>query len=787
MFKLYFVLAIRKIRRTKITFIINLIGLSLGLASALLIYLWVYDEINVDRFHEKNRQLYMVMQNIEMSGGIVTLEVGPNPVAQTLVEEIPEIETGVSVFEIPIFGKPNLSFQDNKIKGTCLYAGKDFFNVFSFNLMEGEPDKIFADANSIVISDEVAMKLFGSTSDVLGQFVNYQNEAQYVVSGIFKSVPANSSMQFDCLLSNDQFTEKYPSMNRWQNNTHNTYVILKPDADIPELNNKIASLIERKCGEPNRTLFLKPYSDRYLFGNYENGVQAGGRIGYVRMFSAITFFILLMACINFINLSTAKVSGKSQEIGIKKIVGASRRSIAFQHLSESLWISFLSLIIALLLVVLFLPRFNSITGKQLAFNFNLYQILFFIGITLVTGLIAGSYPAFYFSAFKPVKILKKQVYGSRGELWTRRGLVVFQFVLSVILIISVLVVFRQIEYIRNKDLGFNHANVLCFDMEGKVSENKDAFLSELKEIPGIVNASCSMFNIIGEHNITGDVQWEEKDPDDRIDFHMQPVSYDFFETLGIRMKEGRTFSRTFGSDNTNIICNEAAIAMMRFKDPVGKTVNISGVPRQIIGVTYDFHFESLHKQVEPLIFVLSQPVQNLRIAVNIDPEHDGETIKRLQSFYEQYNPGFVFEYSFLGDENQERYVPEKRVGILSRYFTLLAIVISCLGLFGLAAYSSEKRTREMGIRKAFGSSIPGVVYLLCKDFTFLVVISIFIALPLGYFITNKWLNAFAFKTQLEWWYFVGAGLLALIIAWLTVGGIAIKTAFLNPSKCLREE
>ena len=787
MFKLYLILALRKIRQTKITFIINLIGFSLGLASALLIYLWVYDEINVDKFHEKNRQLYMVMQNIEMSNGIVTLEVGPNPVAQTLVEEIPEVETGVSVFEIPIFGKPNLSFKDNRIKGSCLYAGKDFFNVFSYNLIEGKPDRIFADANSIVISDEVAMKLFGTPRDAIGQFVNYQNETQYVVTGIFESVPARSSMQFDFLLSNDKLTGKYPSMDRWQNNTHNAYVVLKPGTDIPALNGKIASLIERKCGESGRTLFLKPYSDRYLYGSYEEGVQAGGRIGYVRMFSAIALFILLMACINFINLSTAKASGRIREIGIRKVMGASRRSLAFQHLSESLWISFLSLVIALLLIVLLLPGFNSITGKQLAFNFNSYQILFFLGITLITGLIAGSYPALYFSAFKPVKILKNQIHGSKGELWTRRGLVVFQFVLSIILIVSVLVVSRQIEFIQNKDLGFNHKNVLCFDLEGKVSETEDAFLSEIRKIPGIVNASCSMFNIIGKHNITGDVQWEGKDPDEKIDFHMQPVSYDFIETLGIRMRDGRAFSETFGSDHTNIICNEAAINIMGFKDPVGKTVNISGTQRQIIGVTDDFHFESLHKKVEPLIFVLSQPSQNLRITVNINPENVSETIKRLQSFYEQYNPGFVFEYSFLGDENDARYTPEKRVGILSRYFAVLAIVISCLGLLGLAAYSSEKRTREIGIRKAFGSSVTRVVYLLCSDFTFLVVISMIIALPLGYLITSKWLNEFAYRIQLEWWYFISAGVLALIIAWLTVGGIAIKTAYLNPSKCLREE
>jgi ABC-type antimicrobial peptide transport system permease subunit len=787
MLKLYLLLVLRKIRQTRATFYINLIGLSLGLTSALLIYLWVYDEMNVDRFHENDGQLYMVMQNIEISNGIVTLEVGPNSVAQTLVEEMPEVELGVNVFEVPIFGKPNLSFQDNKIKGSCIYAGKDFFKVFSYNLIEGKPDQVFADANSIVISDEVAMKLFGTSQEALGQFIDYRNESQYLVSGIFKTIPASSSMQFDFLLSNDKLTTEYPSMDQWQNNTHNAYIVIAPGTDIATVNNKIASLIERKCGESNRTLFLKPYSDRYLYNSYEDGVQAGGRIEYVRLFSAIAIFILLMACINFINLSTAKASGRTREIGMRKVLGASRGSLAFQHLSESLLMAFLSLGIAIVLIALLLPRFNLITEKQLTFHLNSYQVLFFLGVTLITGLVAGSYPALYFSAFKPVRILKKQFRGSRGELWTRRGLVIFQFGLSIVLIVSVLVVNKQIEFIRDKDLGFNLQNVLVFDMEGEVSKSEAAFLSEIRKIPGIENASSSMFNIIDKHLITGNVQWEGKDPDDKIDFHMQPVSYDFIETLGIRMKEGRAFSEAFGADHSNIICNEAAIDIMGIKDPVGKTIKVNGKARQIIGVTENFHFESLHKKVEPLIFELSESSQNMRIEININPENESETLNRLQLLYEQYNPGFVFDYTFLGDENQALYTSEKRVGILSRYFAVLAIVISCLGLFGLAAYSSEKRAREIGIRKVFGASIPRIVYLLCTDFTVLVVISILIALPSGYLITSKWLNAFAYRTRLEWWYLFAAGLLALVIVWLTVGVIAIKTANVNPANCLREE
>ncbi|UCG27550.1 MAG: ABC transporter permease, partial [Bacteroidales bacterium] len=427
MFKHYLLLVFRNIKRNKTSFFINLIGLSVGLACALLIYLWVYDELNVDRFHEKDKQLFMVMQNIEMTKEIVTLEVGPNPIAETLVEEMPEVESAVSVFEVPIFGKPNLSFKDNKIKANCLYADKDFFNIFSYNLIEGEPSQILTNINSIVISDEVAVKLFSTTQNVTGQVIKFQNESQFIVSGIFESVPSNSSLQFDIVLSDNVLKRKYPSMDRWENNDHNTYVVLKQGTNIAQFNNKIASLIERKCGQSNRKLFLKPYSDRYLYGTYKDGVQVGGRIEYVRMFSAIAIFILVMGCINFINLSTAKASGRTREIGVKKVFGACRGSLIFQYLAESIIMAFLSLLTAIILIALFLPRFNEITGKHMIFNFNSFHILFFLGITLITGVMAGSYPAIYFSAFNPLAILKRKFQGSKGELWTRKGLVVFQF------------------------------------------------------------------------------------------------------------------------------------------------------------------------------------------------------------------------------------------------------------------------------------------------------------------------------------------------------------------------
>jgi len=787
MFQHTLLLILRNIKRNKTSFFINLIGLSTGLACALLIYLWVSDELNFDKFHEKDSQLFVVMQNIQMTEGIATLNVTPGPLAAILADEMPEVEYATSVFEIHLQGKPNISFEEKKIKANCIFAGKDFFNIFSFNLIEGDANLLFTDRNSIVISEEVAMKLFHSSSNVVGKTIDFQKEKQFMVSGVFKVVPSNSSLQFDFVLSDKILIEKYPSIDNWGNNQPSTYVLLKKGTNVNQFNDKIARLIERKCGESNRILFLKPYSDNYLYGTYKNGVQAGGRIEYVRLFSIIAVFILVIACINFMNLSTARASRRIKEIVMEKALGASRRSLTFQYLAESILMAFLSLFIAILLIKLLLPQFNEITGKHMIVNFNSFQILVFFGITLITGLIAGSYPALYLSSFNPVTVLRGKFPGSKGELWTRKGLVVFQFVLSGILIVFVLVVYKQIEFIKNKDLGFNKENILYFDIEGRVAENWDAFLSEIKNIPGIINASSSAFNIIGKHNITGSVNWEGKNPDDKIDFHMQLVNYDFIETLGIELKEGRAFSKDFGSDNAKIICNETAVNIMGLKDPVGKVINLWGENRHIVGVTKDFHFESFYKKINPLLFILVPPSRNLKIMVKIKSGTERETINKLGEFYEDYNPGFVFEYKFLDEDYQAQYDAEKRIGILSRYFAGLAIMISCLGLFGMAAFSAERRTKEIGIRKVFGSSAIRIVYLLTSDFTILVITSLLISLPLSYLITKNWLSEFEYRIQLEWWYFVVSGLIALILTWVTVGTLALKMTNISPAECLREE
>ena len=783
----------RKFKKSKSTFFINLIGLSTGLACALLIYLWVNDELNMNKWSKNDGQLYQVMTNQQQSAGIETGESTPDLLAETMAAEIPEVKYAAAVTPSSWFGKFTLSSGNKNIKAIGQFSGKDFFNVFSYSLIQGNSNEILSSDNSIVISDELAKRMFGTTKNAVGKPIQWQligHKMNAVVSGIFKGIPANSTEKFDFVLSYDQWIALSKLVGRtinWGNYAPSTYIVLKKGTDVQKLNSKIDGFIKARNKYSNVSLFVRPYSDSYLYNKYENGVQSGGRIEYVRLFSLIAIFILIIACINFMNLSTAKASIRMKEVGIKKTIGASRKSLALQYLGESLMLAFISLITSLVIVELILPQFNAITGKHLVFSFNLNISLFFLSIAVFTGLIAGSYPALYLSRFNPVSILKgKFNNSSKGELWIRKGLVVFQFSLSIILIAAVLVVYKQMEYIQGKNLGYNKDNIIYFDLEGKVPEHQDVFFSEMKKIPGVVNASSISQNIIGINSTTYGLDWEGKKTGELVNFVATNVNYGMIKTLGIQMKEGRYFSRNFGSDSLAIIFNQTAINVMGLKDPIGKEVNLWGKERHIIGITKDFNFESLHEQVKPLFFTLL-PNKTLMGMVRIKAGMERETIEKLGDFYKSFNPGFSFDYKFLSKDYQALYTSEERVSTLSRYFAGMAIIISCLGLFGLSAFTAERRRKEIGIRKVLGSSEFGIIYLLSGDFTKLVIAAILIAIPLSFFITQNWLDSFAFRIKLEPWYFIAAGIASLLITWFTVGIQAVKAANTNPVKSLRYE
>jgi predicted permease len=782
-----FLLTFRNFKRYKSSFLINLIGLSTGLACTFLIYQWVSDELSVDQFNKKGNRLFRAMEHRVRATGIWTSPTTPGPLAEALVSDMPEVE-----YAIPTsWAQPTtLSLNDKNLTAVGRFAGKDFFNMLSYELIAGDANQVLTDKNAVVISDVLARKLFNTTENVVGKSIEYQHESQLMISGIFKSMPVNASDQFEFVGSFEKYKEGQDWLLSWGNTGTQTLVLLKPGVNVDEFNTKIADYIKVKTKNEitYRTLFLKGYADNYLYGNYENGVLTGGRITYVKLFSMIAIFILLIACINFMNLSTARASRRVKEVGIKKAIGAARKALVVQYLSESILMSFLSLFVAVFLVYISLSPFNTITGKHLVFELDRNRVLLFLGVTVFTGLVAGSYPALYLSGFNPANVLKGRFSSTFGELMARKGLVVFQFAISILFIVSVLVVYKQIEFVQSTNLGYNKNNLIYFNLSGALRNVKiqETLIEEMKRIPGIENASSTNHNMTGHNGGTSGVEWPGKNPEDRTEFERMAVNYDLIETMGMQMVQGRSFSRSFSTDSSAIIFNQKGIDFMGMTDPIGKVVKLWGQDRHIIGVVKDFHYESLHENFKP-VFLILNPNNTYRIMARITTGKEKETLSSMEALHKKFNPGFSFEYNFLDTVYQSQYENEQRVAVLSKYFAGLAILISCLGLFGLAAFTAERRLKEIGIRKVLGSSEIGIVYLLSSDFTKIVFVAIVIALPISYFAARYWLDGFAFKVELQAWYFVLAGILAMVIAWLTVGVQAIRAASVNPTQCLKTE
>lgn len=787
-----FLLIYRNFRRFKSTFFINLVGLSTGLACTLLIYLWVKDELAMDKFHAKRERLYRVMTNNPNDEGIETSPTTQAILGEALSAEIPEFEDVVTA----LGGTTDLTLSagERHIMSKGTFTEKAFFKIFSYDLVAGSPTQVLPDKKSIVISEATAIALFNSTTDAVGRQIEWTSpygKGEVNISGVFRNIPYNSSYQFDFLMHIEVYKDLVGKESlHWGNFGTNTYAVLKPNTDVNAVNLKIRDFVKHKSKDSKLTLFLARYDSYYLFSDYKEGVQSGGRIEYVRLFSLIGIFILVIACINFMNLSTAKATRRVREVGVKKAMGAGRGVLMRQYLGESMSMTFLSILISILMVDLLLPSFNEVTGKHLSlvFDTTLLATLFFV--TVFTGLLAGSYPAIYLSGFNPATVLRggfTSVSTSVVELFARKGLIIFQFAISVVFIVGVWIIYKQIDFVQTKNLGYDKDHLIYIKPEGKVSEHMDVFIQEVKKLPSVLNASSIARTIIGAQASTvGYFHWEGKDPNAIIPFEIVNGNYDLIETLGVSMKEGRSFSRDFASDSSSLIFNEAAIAVMGMKEPLGKTFNLWGKNHKIIGVTKDFHFQSLHEKVKPLFFRLA-PEEAAQVLIKIAAGKEREALQALNEFNKDFNPGFAIEYTFLDKDYQAQYNAEMRVATLSRYFAGLAIIISCLGLFGLAAFTAERRLKEIGIRKVLGSDVFGIVYLLSADFTKMVLIASAIALPISYFMARQWLSGFAYKITLAWWYFPAAGALAIVIAWLTVGLQSYRAARTNPVKCLRDD
>jgi len=788
MIKNYFKTAWRNLLQNKTFSLINIFGLALGMTCSLVIMLWLQDEIRKDKFHQNSKRLYRVMENQSYSGTISTFDATPGILAENIVKDIPDIQMASQMLweEEPLFTVDNTY---DKEKGR--YVEKDFLRMFSFKLLKGDPATALARPDGVVISKKLADKYFKG-KDPIGKMVRIDNTDNVMVTGVLDGIPKSSSLTFDFLMSFEQWRKKNDWAKEWGNNGPRCYVMIAPNTSIDRVNAKIKNYIKTKNKESNVELFLQNYGESYLYSDWENGKQNGGRVEYVKIFSLVAIIILVIACINFMNLATARSLRRAREIGVRKVVGAGKRQLIGQFIGESLFVSFIAICFSLLIVFLLLPSFNSLTEKHLSIDLTDPSFLvILLGLTLVTGIISGSYPALFMSSLKPIIVLKGLLKFRPGATYFRKALVVFQFALSIILILGMIVIYRQIDFIHNKNLGFAKEDLLYMPLEGELQKTYPTFKEQLLKQPGIKYVTSAQSSPLEVGSSTSGVRWPGKDTTKLILFSSNPITYDYIKTMGIQLVAGRDLSTEYGLDTMNYLVNEAAAKKIGYKDPVGKELTMWGDKGMIVGLMKDYHHNSLHVPIEPLILRLHKKSWGGtywgNIIVRTEKGKTKQAIASMEKLYKQFNPGFPFKYYFTDDEIANRYKAEYTVSKLSRYFAFLAIFISCLGLFGLVTFTAEQRTKEIGIRKVLGASVTGIVGMLSKDFLKLVIIAAVIAFPVAWWAMHRWLNDFAYRVNIGWWVFVVAGIVALLIALLTISFQSIKAAIANPVKSLRTE
>jgi len=780
-----FVLIYRNALRFKTTFIINLAGLTTGFTCCLLIYLWITDEVSFDKYHQNDSRLFQAMYHETTANEIKTTGQTPYFLSDALKSDFAEVEKACVATPPDFFPDFTVRANDKEVKAVGKFVEPDFFRMFSYTIVAGNAVDPLSDPASVSVSESLARKLYNST-DVIGKPLDYallHLKKQVFISSVFKDVPANSTETFDFVLSFDIIDDLMSVKGKeflWENtDPFFTYVLLGEGVDIQEFNIKLTSYIRNKSKESSFSLFLRPFSEKRLFDRYENGKVSGGRINNVLIFSAIALFVVLMACINFINLRTAQARTRFKEIGIKKMIGATKKSLLTEYVFESVLVSEIAIIFACIIAYFLLPYFNTIVQKDLYLPFSVNFVFGLVIMASTVGVIAGIYPALYISGLDGATITNRFVPTSLRELLVRKGLVIFQFALSTIFITSVIVVYNQLEFLQSKELGYKKNNLLYFNVGGNTKGSLSGLLNEIKEIPGVLNASSMMGSLTGQGNgRPGFIEYDGK----KITMHGVAVNYDLLETIGIEMKKGRSFSRTLDHDADTMkwILNEAAAEAIGKDDLVGEIIS----DREVIGIAKNFHFQSLHEEVKPFAIRL-EPHYAMDIWVRIESGREEECIRALGALYSRLNPGATFDYKLVADAYKAQYQSEQTIAAVAKYFAILAITISCLGVFGLAAFTTERRKREIGIRKILGATERGIVLNLSQDFINLVLIAIVIAVPISYGITSRWLQTFAYNIDLSWWHFTVAGVLALMTALITVCSLTVKASASNPVDALR--
>ena len=812
MIKNYFKIALRNLQRNKAFSFINIFGLAIGLATCTLIMLYIFSEMGFDEHNKDADRIFRIATKAGQLGNVKDKPWAATsaPIAWGLKEDMPEVEQSTRLLKFPNLDKMILKYEhgsDNRqfYETNGYYVDSNFFQIFTYSLKYGNALTSLNEPNSIVISEEVSQKMFGNQNP-LGKSINIRmpfGNFNYKVSGVFKDVSLKSHIPAHFFLSmrNGDIGTWVDQQTNWAtNNIFFTYVKLKDGTDPKAFEKKLQAFIDKRGGADmkalgiSKQLFIQPLKNIYLHSDLDNEIAPNGNITNLYILGSIALFVLLIACVNFMNLSTARSGKRAKEVGIRKVMGAEKKFLVYQFLGESVMMSFFALLLALLVAYALLPFFNNLTQKNLTLFGKPELWLWIAGLTLFSGMLSGFYPAFYLSSFRPISVLKGRLLNNFSAITIRKGLVVFQFTISICLILGAVVTIKQLNFLDNQQLGFNKNQQIILPLQDKNAiKNYDAFKNELLKNPAVKNITSGS-TYPGVPNVEDMLFYPEgKTIKDIKDVHLATVGDDYFKTLGFTILSGRGFSKEFTADSNSIVLNEAALKEFGYDvtTAVGKKIyfDFQGTHNtmEIVGVVKNFNFESLYNSIKPFGFTTSLGNKYSYLIANVATKNYPNLLKDIKYSWSKINPDIPFSYSFLDTDFQKNYEKDQRISVIVSYFTFIAILIACLGLFGLSAFSAEQRTREIGIRKVLGASVSNVASLLSKDFIKLVLIALIIASPLAWFVMNKWLQGFAYRTPVSWWLFALAGLLAIIIALLTVSFQAIKAAIANPVKSLRTE
>jgi hypothetical protein len=757
----------------------------MGMACCILILLWVQDELNFDRFHENADNIYRVIQDINFADHSTTWAITQGPLGPSLKEDFPEI-----VNFTRITGRRfRLNYEDHSYDEVVGMADGSIFEMFTFPLIEGDPRTALSDPHSIVLTENMAKKYFGDEHPI-GKVLKADDRHDFLVTGVIEEFPLNSHFRYDFLVPFIFGRELKYTVDNWRNSQFRTYVQLQEGIPYRDVIQKISGyLYEKPTIEKDARLNLQPLARIHLYSNYEFD-SAHGDITYVTIFSLIAFFILMIGCINFMNLTTARSASRAREVGMRKVAGAYRRDLVRQFFGESIFLSFIALFFAVGLVALLLPVFNNLAAKELSLgsSANFSAFLALMGIALLTGIIAGSYPALFLSAFQPSHVLKGTLHsGSKGAAF-RKVLVVLQFSMTILLIVCTTVVYDQMNFMRNRKLGYDKEYLVYAVLRGDMRKQFDVVKEELLRNPNILEVTSSATIPTYGYNFSNSLwRWEGQNPDEEILMRASFIDYNYFKTLGMEIIEGRPYSKEYTTDPEEaLIVNEEAVKVMGMESPIGKRLEIGDNQAKIIGVVNNYHFRSLRQEIEPLILILN-PQQCWALFARLRSEDIPQTIGHMEKVWGRFAPGFPFNYRFMDEAIDNLYRSEKQIGTIFRYFAMLAIFISCLGLFGLASFMAEQRTKEIGIRKVLGATVSHILLLLSKEFAKWVLIANIIAWPVAYYAMNRWLQGYAYRINIALWSFVLAAALALAIAIITVSYQAVRAATAHPADALRYE